>query len=360
MKNLFNAAVAVFALLLFCGCRTSVCSDQAKIHRFFNWSGPVNEEQAAKYASAGVTDAVVRNLKQHQLALKYGIKPYWNFFVPAGPQLQVMSPEEEKYFAYINGDDLDRKLSKNERSRIINQRRIEKLHRYGGEVITEIGTVHRAKIACFISDKNFDYSRKKLDEIINTAPEGTAGVYLDFIGYSNFEGCYCNNCLEKYQLYLAGNKLDDTPGNKVDFYRNELISYYNKVIDYIKSRRPDFKVAVHIYPVFRHDVLYGNRVKADFCGQTVSWYFKWNAEKIKKYTRFVLNNARDYYAFAEGIPFIGINTDSTSSLGYKTPAELEDDIKAILAAGGRTLMVCSGVSVIKDGYYEVFKKYCGK
>ena len=360
MKSFFSIIAAVCAAAVFFGCRSAVDSEPEKIHRLFNWSGPMNEEQAVRYASAGVTDALVRNLKQHNLALKYGIRPYWNFFVPAGPHLQVMTPEEEKYFAYINGDDLDRNMPKKERERIIHQRRIEKSHRYGGETVTEIATIHRAKIYCFISDKNFDHSRKKLDEILNTAPEGTAGIYLDFIGYSNFKGCYCNICLEKYQRYLAGNRLTDTPENKMIFYRNELVGYYNKVIDYIKSKRPDFKVAVHIYPVFKYDELYGNRIKADFCGQTVSWYFKWNAEKIKKYTDVVLNNAQDYYSFAEGIPFIGINTDSSGSLGYKTPADVEDDIKAILAAGGRTLMVCSGISVIKDGYYDVFKKYCGK
>ena len=31
-----------------------------------------------------------------------------------------------------------------------------------------------------------------------------------------------------------------------------------------------------------------------------------------------------------------------------------------LDAGGRTLMVCNGHSIIEPGYFEVFRKYCGK
>ena len=185
-------------------------------------------------------------------------------------------------------------------------------------------------------------------------------MFLDYIGYTNYQGCYCKDCLAKYRKYLIKHKLKDTPENKTAFYREKLVEYYNKVIDYIKSRRPDFKIVVHIYPVFKNDPLYGNRTKADYCGQTVSWYFKWDERKIKKYTAFVLDHARDYYSFAEGIPFIGLSADKTSSLGYKTPEEVEHDLQTVLAAGSRTVMVCDGRVLLQDGYYEVFRKYCGK
>ena len=117
---------------------------------------------------------------------------------------------------------------------------------------------------------------------------------------------------------------------------------------------------VHIYPDFKNDPLYGNRTKADYCGQTVSWYFKFDQEKIRQYTRYVVNRAQDHHNFVQGVPFIGLNTKRTSSLGFKTPQEVEQELQTILAAGGRTLLVCSGSAILQAGYYEVFKKYFAK
>ena len=114
-----------------------------------------------------------------------------------------------------------------------------------------------------------------------------------------------------------------------------------------------------MYPDFHPDSLYGNRLKNDYCGQTVAWYFKWSPEKIDKYTRYVLTYAKKYYSFVEGIPFLGIDSSKATSLGYKSPADLEKKLKIILAGNSRTLMICNGNVMILDGYFDVFKKYCG-
>ena len=99
-------------------------------------------------------------------------------------------------------------------------------------------------------------------------------------------------------------------------------------------------------------------MKLDYCGQTVAWYFKWPQNKIDRYTRYVVEHAKDHFSFSEGIPFLGISSSKTSSLGYKSPADLEKELQTILAAGGRTLMICNGSVMIEDGYFEVFRKYC--
>ncbi|MBP5530429.1 MAG: hypothetical protein J6Y54_00160 [Lentisphaeria bacterium] len=36
------------------------------------------------------------------------------------------------------------------------------------------------------------------------------------------------------------------------------------------------------------------------------------------------------------------------------------ELDLITAAGGRVLMVCDGSAMIAPGYFEVFRKYCGK
>jgi hypothetical protein len=273
--------------------------------------------------------------------------------------MQVMTPEEQKYQAYISGKDLDRKMPRARRAQILHKRKIEKQHRYGGEMVVEIDVLSK-NLPCFVSDEGLRLSRKKLDALIDSAPADSAGISLDFIGYANHKGCYCAPCLAKYRNFLAERSLADTPENKVIFYREKIVEYYHGIIDYIKSKRPGYKIVLHIYPDFKADPLYGNRIKAEMVGQTVAWYFKWDLEKIKKYTRFTVNHARDHHAISEGIPFLGLNTDKTSSLGFKTPADVERELQTILDAGGRTLMVCCGMTIIEKGYLEVFKKYCGK
>lgn len=357
------AAVLLGLILPLAGCRTAEekgVPANAKFDRLFCWGRPTDEETAARYAGAGVTDIAVQNQKQYDLAVKYGMTPYWKTFTPAGPYRQVMSEEETKHFDYINGKDLDRKLSRAERMKEIDERRIEKQHRYGGEPVTKIDTLNTASVQCFISDDDFALTRKKIDLLLKDAPHGVAGIYIDYIGYMNHHGCYCKNCLAKYRQYLADRKWKDTPENRTAFYREKLVEYYNRVIDYVKSLRPNSKVVVHVYPDFRNDPLYGNRTRADYCGQTVSWYFKWDEKKIREYTEYVLNHAKDHYPSVEGIPFIGINENKNSSLAHKTPEEVEQELRIILSSGSRTVMVCNGTAILQPGYYEVFKKYCGK
>ena len=341
------------------GCSSVENSREAKFTRVFCWGSPVNEETAEKYARAGVTDIVVNNLKQYELAGKYGMRAYWKCFHPEGPWRQVMTPAEEDHHNYISGRDLKSKMKPAERRAILDRRRREKQHRYGGEPVTEIDTLTTG-IKCFLSDKDLALSRKKLDAILDSAPKGAAGIYVDYIGYMNHRGCYCAECLQRYRNYLKERNLPDTQENKDNFYRDQLADHYNRIIAYVKQKRPDFKVVVHIYPEFRPDPLYGNRTGADFCGQTVAWYFKWPEKQIRKYTGYVVKHAKDHYSEAEGIPFLGLNTNEKSSLGFKTPADVESELKTILAAGGRTLMVCTGRCILEPGYCDVFRKYCGK
>jgi hypothetical protein len=49
--------------------------------------------------------------------------PYYSCFSLADPHFQVVTSEEEQYRRYISGKDLDKKLSKEERNKIIHQRR---------------------------------------------------------------------------------------------------------------------------------------------------------------------------------------------------------------------------------------------
>lgn len=359
-----KAAVVLLPVVLlgalFSGCLTAptdCLGPEKKFSRVFCWGIPTDEETARKYSEIGVTDIRVNNEQQLGLALKYGMTPYCGTFGPRGEHAQVMSVEEEKHWAYINGHDL-KEAQAPEKKTARNQRRTELKHRYGGEPDAALDTLNDARIACFLSDAGYERSKKTIDEICACVP-GVKGIYFDYLGYTNFKGCYCGVCLNVCTNYLAEHDLVDNPGNRDRFYRDALVSYYNDMIDYVKGKHPDFKVVVHVYPTFLPEPLYGNRTKADFCGQTVAWYFPWAREKIGRYTRITVGEARKYHPEVQGIPFVGLNT-KPGSLWVKDAATLEKELQTILEAGGDTLMVCNGADMLDPGIFEVFRKYCGK
>ena len=329
-----------------------------KFNRVFCWGRLVNDETVRKFNEIGVSDICVFNNKQLALALKYGMTPYCGTFMPRGKHPQVMNDAEEKRFAYINGIDLKGMPSKR-RLAIMDKRRIETKHRYGGEPVAELDTLNSARIPCLLNKNNREFSKKTIDDICSRV-KGVKGIFFDYIGYTNFSGCYCLDCLKAYKEYIAKHDLPDNQSSKDAFYLNVLVEYYNEMIDYVKSKHPDFKVVVHVYPTFLPEPLYGNRTKADFCGQTVAWYFPWDTKKITEYTKITIEDQKKYFKNAVGVPFVGLNRKTPSSLWVKSPATLEKELRTILDAGGDMLMVCNGNDMIKPGIYEVFKKYCGK
>ena len=352
---IFFIALGVIILISGCNC---IEKRESKINRIFLWGTLSSEADTAKYAAAGVTDIQVRNQKSFNWAVKYGITPYCGCLSPAGPHKQVMTPEEQKYNDYIYGADLPKKLSKAEKLKILHDRRREKDHRYGTSRVNPLDSI--GLLPCFASDKDLVLTKKKVDTLLKNAIPGVKGIYLDYFGYSNFRSCCCKECFARYQAYLKQKNLPDTQENKDIFYRDQLVNYYNSTVAYIKSKRPDFKIVAHYYPEFEPDPWYANRTAVDFIGQTVSWYFKWPDEDIACATKNILANAKVYHPASEAIPFIGLSSNPKSSLGYKSPEDVEREIRIIIASGSNTLMVCSGSPVIQPGYFEVFKKYCGK
>jgi len=356
---MFKRVVSYFFIIL--AVVTTACAQIKATHahvcfkRVFCWGQLTDEDTARKFNEIGVTDISVYNEEQLVLARKYGMTPYCSTFIPRGPHGQVMRPEEEKHFAYINGLDI-KDMNVADRKGEINKRRLEMKHRYGGEPVAALDTLNSVRISCFSSDTDYALSKEAIDAIC-TRMDGVYGIFFDYIGYSNFKGCYCEQCLAAYQAYLEEKGLSDTEKHQNEFYRERLVVYCNDMIDYVRLRHPDFKVVIHVYPTFLPDPLYGNRVKADFCGQTVAWYFPWDTEKIARYTQTTVMESEQYFKGVHGVPFLGLNL-SPGSLWVKDAATLERELVTILAAGGDMLMVCNGNAMIQPGIYEVFKTYC--
>ena len=135
-------------------------------------------------------------------------------------------------------------------------------------------------------------SRKKLDSILDSAPEGTEGIYLDYFGYMNNRGCYCGNCLRKYRQYLKEkNFLADIHPKEsaVRLFLNELPSCYHLVLNETKvysGKNPDASQNLKEQICGTFDMLYwydgdGNPANAGF----VVFDYKTNANLVDEYNR---------------------------------------------------------------------------
>jgi len=345
---------------------------QKRFNRVFAWISLDNENDAALAANIGITDATCNPAKINMLH-KYGIRGY-PVFSPCGPQRQVLTLKEKELDAWITGQDipppkrLDRNATAEQKEAYTNamaeyrqklvQRKLEAKHQHGGEPRPDAprGDIHaQGVLPCFTSDTDYAASKQALDKLLEI--KEIDGIAFDYIGYTNFRCCHCWNCEAKHKLWLLENKFQDSQAKKDEFFRKCLVDYYNELIDYIKSRRAELQVMVHIYPVFLPDPLYGNRTKADWCGQTVSWYFLWPEQKIRDYTKKLVSTAHNYFPEVTQVPFIGFS-NNTAVFDKKDPARIEMELKAILESGADTFMICSGGDFIKNpDLCEVLKKF---
>ena len=210
-------------------------------------------------------------------------------------------------------------------------------------------------ITCFLGEVALEKSKARIDKTLAENPS-VDGIALDYIGYVNLHSCECEDCKARLAAWLKANGRAENEESRNLFFRGQLVEYINALVDHAKGVRPGIKVAMHLYPAFRPDPLYGKDLKADYIEETVAWYFQWPDEKISDYTRKILS--APHLPGSASIPFVGLNASQTSALAYKSPERLEAELKLILAAGGHQLAVCNGRDMVKPGYREVFQRHC--
>lgn len=350
-RVLFFTSVFVFVIAgLFSG---SGCvrgeKEEPRFERFFSWGAPSTEEEMRNALECGVTDVILpaSQKKQIELAKKHGLKVYV-VFLPAGTHPQQMSPEEERERLRLesgNGLMLPPKATPEQRKEFREkvasyQKSVH--YRFGGEPDPEnVGKetlIYR--IQCFNGPEAMAKMKEKL-KVLCANPD-LDGIAFDFFGYMNYRGCYCDTCRALYREYLRKHSLADSEKNRDAFYLQCLADCNNELAAYSRSQRKDMKVIDHVYPVFLPDPLYGNRLDLDFCAQTAAWYFHWAPEKIRKYTKVICEQEKAYHSRSAGVPFIGFyDAEKRPPFQYKSPERLELELRAILDAGGRNLMICT-------------------
>ena len=230
-----------------------------------------NEAAARGFSEIGVTDIIASGEKGFAAAKKYGLVPYCTF-MPVGPHKQVLCAEEQRRHDFINGVDLRGRLPKEELRQILDERRKSLGCRFGGES-SEPLDLCATLIDCFLSDTNCILAKAKIDRTLAANP-GAEGIAFDYIGYTNFRSCECDDCRARLAAYLKKVGLEENETNRNGFFRTSLVAYINTLVDYVHGIRPGIKVIIHLYPVFLPDPLYGKDLRADTVQKTVAWYFQ--------------------------------------------------------------------------------------
>ena len=226
-------------------------------------------------------------------------------------------------------------------------------YQWGGEPIMT-NEVLTSSPVCLSSPE----AKALMEQMIDTiASVPGCGLGFDGYGYRNYHRCYCERCEGLFAEYMAAHP--DVPEEEasVTFFRDMLVEYINDLADYARSKRPDIKTTIHIWPVFAPEPLYGNRLDVDYCGQTAAWYTLWPQEKIAEYSRAIVEDAQAYHERQQGVGMIGYY-DRPCEFPVKDAACVEMELSTMIDNGCRRIQVCSSIHVVNNAEIaDVFRRF---
>lgn len=227
-------------------------------------------------------------------------------------------------------------------------------YQWGGEPLMT-NEVLLNKIFCFRNLEGRKLFNPIIDRIISVP--GIAGIAFDGFGYQNYHSCQCQKCQKELSEYLKIHPGQAKEKLVINFYRDSLVDYVNHLANYARSKNKSIKTTIHIWPVFKPEPLYGNRLNLDYCGQTAAWYTLWPQEKIAKYSRIISEQAKKYYPRQQGVGMIGYY-DRPGQFPVKSAEIVDMELNTMIKNGCKRIQVCGTKDVIKNKKIaEVFKKY---
>lgn len=302
-------------------------------------TGNTNPEALAKIVQA----AAPHNIRIISYITPMGtIGSLWKKAYPDRPvPWQVMTPAEDAAFNFITAG----------------KNRYLIPYQFGGEPVLT-NEVLSNPAACFANVEARDLLKPVIDGIASVP--GLWGLGFDGFGYQNYRRCHCERCNALLAEFVKKHPEMKPEEAEVVFFRDMLVDYTNFLADYARSKRPDIKTSIHIWPVFAPEPLYGNRLNVDECGQTAAWYMYWPQEKIAEYSRIIVGDAKKYHSRQEGVGMIGYY-DSPGQFPEKNPERVDMELRTMIENGVRHVQVCSSIHVVRnEAIAGVFRKYFGE
>ena len=214
----------------------------------------------------------------------------------------------------------------------------ESFYQYGGEPVPGNREILDHNLACPDDPGIVAYTMERVAELER---QGYDAVIFDFVGYRNYHSCECRFCREKLASFRRAHPQLHQRQAAEAFYENQLVELYDTLYVAAKALAPGMIIANHIHPVFLPNLWYGHKLRVDYCGVTVSWFFKphWPLDKVREYARRVVQGPYRHN-FAVGMPMIGFYADTPYARDRKSARRLKQELAIIKEAGAGDLIMC--------------------
>jgi len=169
------------------------------------------------------------------------------------------------------------------------------------------------------------------------------GLAMDCFGYRNYHACYCEESNARRRTYATRHPELTKEQVEWRFSEESLAAYTRQIRERALALNPNFKLAIHIYPDFDPNPYYANSLPVDYCGQTISWFFKpfWSYERQYEVTGRCAEGHGKFFAFNAFVPFIGAYAKNNA----KSPDRLRTEIRIAGSAQTGKIMMA---------FYETF------
>ncbi|MFA6714999.1 MAG: sugar-binding protein [Victivallaceae bacterium] len=189
-----------------------------------------------------------------------------------------------------------------------------------------------------------DYEKEIIQKMLSELD--VDGLALDFVGYRNYYASFSTYSNRKRQEFADLHPEMTDMEILTEFSENSLVNYVEQVRQAAKQVKKDLKLAIHIYPDFDLNPLYGNRLPVEYCGQTIAWFYKpfWTFDKIYDKCMMYKNAEKQrQYQYNKFVPFIGVYSGDK----LKSPERLRREIRIAGLAGNGTIILAFDVTFAK-------------
>lgn len=193
---------------------------------------------------------------------------------------------------------------------------------------------------CFARPEALAHGKQKIQKYLTKYP--VQGVCLDAIGFRNQYGCHCSHCKEQKRKYAK-----EHPELKPEVFDGHygeyvLTHFITELAKYVRTIRPDIKLAVHIEPTFAPAPTFARQLPIDRWMTSVSYYSKphWPYDAIEKLCKQVAGAKGG----CVGVPYIGF----ISGASAKSAERLRRELQIVRESGARAVALFELSDIVKN------------